>query len=68
MIVVFNNARFGSGSEFMMSLENNVLEPKIYDIVKEELDKIRIMNGRSHDIYTKEVNDEDKNYFINLLI
>lgn len=38
--VVFNNARLGSGSDFMFSLENNVLEPKIYDIVKEESRKI----------------------------
>ena len=30
------------------------------------LSKIRITNGRSYDSYTKEVNDEDKNYFIQL--
>jgi len=34
--VVFQNARLGSGSEFMKALENNVLEPHIYDIIKEE--------------------------------
>lgn len=34
--VVFANARLGSGDEFMRSLENNVLEPNIYDLIKEE--------------------------------
>jgi len=34
--VVFQNARLGSGSEFIKSLEDNVLEPHIYDIIKEE--------------------------------
>jgi hypothetical protein len=34
--VVFNNARLGSGNEFMNALENNVLEPRIYDLIKEE--------------------------------
>lgn len=34
--VVFRNARFGSGSSFMTSLEDNLLEPRIYDIIKEE--------------------------------
>lgn len=34
--VVFQNARLGSGSEFMKALEDNVLEPHIYDIIKEE--------------------------------
>lgn len=34
--VVFQNARLGSGSEFMRSLEDNVLEPHIYDLIKEE--------------------------------
>lgn len=33
--VVFQNARLGSGSDFMSALENNVLEPRIYDIIKE---------------------------------
>ena len=33
--VVFQNARLGSGSDFMTALENNVLEPRIYDIIKE---------------------------------
>lgn len=33
--VVFQNARLGSGSEFMRALEDNVLEPRIYDIIKE---------------------------------
>lgn len=34
--LVFQNARLGSGDEFMRSLENNVLEPHIYDLIKEE--------------------------------
>lgn len=34
--LVFQNARLGSGSDFMRSLEDNVLEPRIYDIIKEE--------------------------------
>ncbi len=34
--LVFQNARLGSGSDFMRSLEDNVIEPNIYDIIKEE--------------------------------
>ena len=34
--VVFQNARLGSGDDFMKSLEDNVLEPHIYDLIKEE--------------------------------
>jgi len=34
--LVFQNARLGSGDKFMTSLEDNVLEPHIYDIIKEE--------------------------------
>ena len=34
--VVFQNARLGSGSDFMNALEDNVLEPHIYDLIKEE--------------------------------
>lgn len=34
--LVFQNARLGSGSDFMRSLEDNVLEPHIYDLIKEE--------------------------------
>lgn len=34
--VVFQNARLGSGSDFMKALEDNVLEPHIYDLIKEE--------------------------------
>jgi hypothetical protein len=34
--LVFQNSRLGSGDEFMRKLENNVLEPRIYDIMKEE--------------------------------
>lgn len=39
--VVFNNARLGSGSDFMRALEDNVLELKIYDIIKEESRKLK---------------------------
>lgn len=34
--LVFRNARLGSGDGFMRALEDNVLEPRIYDIIKEE--------------------------------
>jgi hypothetical protein len=34
--LVFQNARLGSGDEFMKKLEDNVLEANIYDIIKEE--------------------------------
>lgn len=34
--VVFQNARLGSGDGFMKALEDNVLEPHIYDLIKEE--------------------------------
>lgn len=33
--VVFQNARLGSGDNFMTVLQDNVLEPRIYDIIKE---------------------------------
>jgi len=33
--VVFQNARLGSGDDFMTALQDNVLEPRIYDIIKE---------------------------------
>lgn len=33
--VVFQNARLGSGTDFMDALQDNVLEPRIYDIIKE---------------------------------
>lgn len=33
--VVFQNARLGSGDDFMQALQDNVLEPRIYDIIKE---------------------------------
>lgn len=34
--LVFQNSRLGSGDGFMRSLEDNILEPMIYDIIKEE--------------------------------
>lgn len=34
--LVFQNSRLGSGDDFMVALENNVLEPHIYDLIKEE--------------------------------
>jgi hypothetical protein len=33
--VVFQNSRLGSGGDFMTALQDNVLEPRIYDIIKE---------------------------------
>lgn len=34
--VVFDNKQLGSGSDFIQSLQDNILEPKIYDLMKEE--------------------------------
>lgn len=34
--VVFDNKHLGNGDSFMTSVENNILEPKIYDLIKEE--------------------------------
>lgn len=34
--VVFDNKQLGSGDDFIISLQNNILEPKIYDVMKEE--------------------------------
>lgn len=34
--LVFQNSRYGNGAEFMNALEDNVLEPHIHDIIKEE--------------------------------
>jgi hypothetical protein len=34
--LVFQNSRLGSGDDFMKALENNVLEPHVYDLLKEE--------------------------------
>lgn len=34
--VVFDNKHIGSGSGFMQSLQDNILEPRIYDLMKEE--------------------------------
>jgi hypothetical protein len=33
--IVFQNSRLGSGDDFMVALQDNVLEPRIYDIIKE---------------------------------
>lgn len=34
--LVFQNSRLGSGDDFMRQLEDNILEPHIYDLIKEE--------------------------------
>ena len=34
--VVFDNKHIGRGGDFMSSLEDNILEPRIYDLIKEE--------------------------------
>jgi len=34
--LVFQNSRLGNGQDFMLALESNVLEPHIYDLIKEE--------------------------------
>jgi len=35
LMLFFQNARLGSGDDFMKALQDNVLEPRIYDIIKE---------------------------------
>lgn len=40
--VVFDNKHIGSGSDFMRSLEDNILEPRIRDLIKEESRKYKI--------------------------
>ena len=37
--LVFQNSRLDSGDDFMRALEDNVLEPQIYDLLKEESGK-----------------------------
>ena len=39
--VVFDNKHIGGGDSFMESLEDNILEPRIYDLIKEESRKHR---------------------------
>lgn len=39
--VVFDNKHIGNGNKFMRSLEDNILEPRIYDLIKEESRKHR---------------------------
>lgn len=39
--VVFDNKHIGSGDKFMRSLEDNILEPRIYDLIKEESRKYK---------------------------
>lgn len=39
--LVFQNARLSDSSDFMTALEDNVLEPRIYDIIKEESRKYK---------------------------
>lgn len=34
--VVFDNKHIGSDGDFMQSLEDNIIEPRIYDLIKEE--------------------------------
>lgn len=40
--VVFDNKHLGSGNDFMKSLEDNILEPRIRDLIKEESRKYKI--------------------------
>lgn len=39
--VVFNNKQIGSGNDFMEEMENNILEPMMYDLIKEESRKYK---------------------------
>lgn len=34
--LVFKNSQLGSGKDFMIALMDNIIEPKIYDVMKEE--------------------------------
>ena len=49
--VVFDNKHLGNGDNFMKSVENNILEAKIYDLMKEESRKyttdVLMSNGGS---------------------
>lgn len=40
--VVFDNKHLGGGDDFMTSLEDNILEPRIRDLIKEESRKYKI--------------------------
>ena len=64
--VVFQNARLGSGDDFMSALEDNVLEPHIYDIIKEasrkhSTDSLMATGGSLK--FEEEVQDEVKKSF-----
>lgn len=39
--VVFDNKHIGSGSDFMKSIEDNILEPRMRDLIKEESRKYK---------------------------
>lgn len=39
--VIFDNKHLGSGNEFMKSLEDNILEPRMRDLIKEESRKYK---------------------------
>lgn len=39
--VVFDNKHIGGGNDFMTSLEDNILEPRMYDLIKEESRKYK---------------------------
>lgn len=64
--LVFQNSRLGSGDEFMRALEDNVLEPEIYDLIKEESRKYTtdelMANGGSLRFENK-IQDIIKNHF-----
>lgn len=64
--VVFENARLGSGGDFMHALEDNVLEPHIYDLIKEESRKYitdSLMASGGSLKFEMEVQDIIKNAF-----
>ena len=41
MPIFFDNKHIGNGDGFMRSLEDNILEPRIYDLIKEESRKYK---------------------------
>lgn len=64
--VVFDNARLGEGDKFMRALENNILEPHIYDLIKEESRKYitdTLMATRGSLLFESRVQDLVKQAF-----
>lgn len=64
--VVFENKQLNSGDEFMKSLADNILEPHIYDLMKEEIRKFpteALMAEGGSLKFENAIQDVVKNYF-----